>query len=475
MIIALICGGVAVLARAAWVSDSARASVEAGNLTTLIAQDVQRNIDRFDFAIQGARDAVAKPSVMAAPVELRDAVLFGRAATTAFLDSVTILDAAGHVVASSRQAQATLTSEADRDYFRIHALMPDFGLFVSRPITSRQDGEQVVALSRRVTLEDGSFGGVVVGMLRLDYLRQMFGQTPLGPHGSLSLFRTDGTLMVRQPFDPALLGQRLMSQKLINALSRSDEGEYQGASAIDGAERLYHYRRLDRLPLVINVGLSVADIHAAWLPRTALIGIVVALSCGSMILVTRLLGHELRRRVEAEAALLKLVDADGLTGLANRRCFDRVLAERWQQGLDAGRPLSLLMIDADHFKPFNDLFGHTAGDEALRQIARCLDLHAQREGELAVRYGGEEFAMILPNVGVPEAARIAERVRRSVSHLRVAHPGSPHGHLTVSIGCATADPVLMSGCADLATAADEALYRCKYAGRDKVLVSGMAA
>lgn len=468
VVIMLIIGVVAAMAHATWRADMERATSDANNLAVMIEQDIRRNIELYDLSIQGARDSVMDPSVMAAPRELRDRVLFDRASAALYLGEMMVLDADGAVIASSRSDATSSPSNQDRDYFRIHMLVPDFGLYVSRPLVLRPGEEPAIALSRRITRRDGSFGGVIVGTLRTEYLRQLFQRMRLGENGAITLYRNDGTVMMREPFNPTVIGQRRMSQVLIDLASRSPEGEYQSLSPVDGKERLYHYRRLLALPLVVNVGLSVQDIHKDWWVRMLLAGTVVTLCCGAIIVVTLRLGRELRRRMDAEAALLALVDTDGLTGLANRRCFDRVLDEAWRRTGETGAPLSLLMIDADRFKAFNDLFGHAAGDEVLREIGRCLGAHAQRPGELAARFGGEEFAMVLPGLARPEAMQLADTVRRSIEHLGIEHPAASSGLLTISIGCACASRKTMRGPEDLVASADAALYRSKRGGRNAV-------
>ncbi|WP_295993060.1 diguanylate cyclase [Rugamonas sp.] len=170
---------------------------------------------------------------------------------------------------------------------------------------------------------------------------------------------------------------------------------------------------------------------------------------------------------EANRRLATLSATDGLTGLANRRQFDDVLAREWARAMRAGQPLAVVMLDVDHFKKYNDCYGHQAGDICLKNVARMLQLSTRRAGDLVARYGGEEFAIVLPNTGAAVARQIAETMRLSIETLHIPHQPAPLGKITVSIGIA------VGGDADSSTdallrRADAALYRAKAAGRNRI-------
>lgn len=163
-----------------------------------------------------------------------------------------------------------------------------------------------------------------------------------------------------------------------------------------------------------------------------------------------------------------LAATDGLTGLTNRRAFDQALESEMARAQRSGLPLSVLMIDVDKFKAYNDLYGHPAGDEVLRAIGACLRGAVKRPGDIAARYGGEEFVAILPNTDEDGAFFIADALREGLHALNIPHNGSKKGIVTASIGVAT----LVSGtgldAAGLMQRADEALYTAKAAGRDRI-------
>jgi diguanylate cyclase (GGDEF)-like protein/PAS domain S-box-containing protein len=176
-----------------------------------------------------------------------------------------------------------------------------------------------------------------------------------------------------------------------------------------------------------------------------------------------------------EERLEALAIEDGLTGLANRRRFDERLQEEWARSVRDNKPLSLLMIDVDHFKTFNDQHGHPAGDECLRCVARVLAEEAKRPADLAARYGGEEFALLLPNTAAAGCARIGERFRRELRKAAITHQSNlPSGLITASVGGAACWPGTerSAGHASLVEAADQALYAAKERGRDRLVMAG---
>ena len=169
----------------------------------------------------------------------------------------------------------------------------------------------------------------------------------------------------------------------------------------------------------------------------------------------------------AQIALEQLATRDGLTGLANRRCFDDTLRAEWARAMRQHQPLSLLMVDVDNFKAYNDANGHLGGDECLKRIAGAV-ASEMRANDLVARYGGEEFAVILPNQSLKGAAIVAERIRSRVEQLCVPHGRADSKHVTVSIGAATAIAASDAEPSHLVAIADAALYRAKHMGRNRI-------
>lgn len=173
---------------------------------------------------------------------------------------------------------------------------------------------------------------------------------------------------------------------------------------------------------------------------------------------------------QAQTALQELASRDGLTGLANRRCFDETLDVEWRRAIRSSQSISLLMIDVDHFKKYNDTYGHLRGDECLKLLATLMRDVIHRASDLVARFGGEEFVVILPGT-TPEGAKIvAEKIRQAIENLKLPHESSDTKFVSVSIGCASTVAAQSGDSALLLAAADAALYRSKHSGRNRVVV-----
>lgn len=197
-------------------------------------------------------------------------------------------------------------------------------------------------------------------------------------------------------------------------------------------------------------------------PRSGEIDGVVAIS------------RDITERKSAEERLAALAILDGLTGLANRRRFDERLQEEWARAYRDGTSMSLLMIDVDHFKKFNDQYGHPAGDACLQAVAQALAAEARRPADLTARYGGEEFVMLLPNTDAAGCKLIGEKIRRGIEDLAVPHSMNlPTGRVTVSLGGTTLRPQAdgPTASSSLVQTADRALYEAKTSGRNQLVVS----
>jgi diguanylate cyclase (GGDEF)-like protein len=174
----------------------------------------------------------------------------------------------------------------------------------------------------------------------------------------------------------------------------------------------------------------------------------------------------------ANVQLAHLSTTDGLTGIGNRRLFDQTLLAEWQRSARSQQPLSLLMVDIDHFKRYNDHYGHLAGDDCLRRVARILESCVMRSGELVARYGGEEFALLLPGTDVDEANVVARRCNEEMRKACIAHANSPDSPwLGISIGVASATAMPDSMAETLVERADLALYRAKDEGRGGIVTT----
>jgi two-component system chemotaxis family response regulator WspR len=187
----------------------------------------------------------------------------------------------------------------------------------------------------------------------------------------------------------------------------------------------------------------------------------------------RALRQSQQQLLEANLELHRLSHCDGLTGLSNRRYLDEYLSAEWGRGARDRSELSMLMIDVDNFKLYNDTYGHVAGDEVLKRIASTVEGCVGRSGDLAARFGGEEFAVVLPGTPIAGVRMLAETIRREVEALQLPHANSStYQYVTISIGGAATVPVHEVAMTSLIEAADLALYRAKHDGKNRVVVCG---
>lgn len=199
---------------------------------------------------------------------------------------------------------------------------------------------------------------------------------------------------------------------------------------------------------------------------------IMAIFLSRVIYVTRVREYFSQRMIELQQEKLahsnnilkRLSYMDFLTDIPNRRFFDEFIAREWKRALREQEMLSLIMVDIDQFKMYNDTFGHQAGDDILLQVATALGSTVKRPGDLIARYGGEEFAVVLPKTALPGARQLSEHMRQAVEGLNISHPSSPGSRLTISLGLATMQPGGEDLLGDFINAADKALYEAKEAG-----------
>ena len=465
----------AILAIAAWVllqmrHDALERAQEAAlNVALLVERDIGRNLEVYDLSLQAVIDGLKYPHVMDLPPDLRQMVLFDHSATAQDLGYLLVLDEVGNVVVDSKSESPRHANLKDHDYFTVHRDAPNVGLYISRPFQSGMEDVTgtSIALSRRLSHADGSFAGAVVGTMRVNYFRKLFAGMNLGANGAMALMLTDGTMLMRMPYDAKAVGPNLMGSANFARFVQTGSGDFFGTSAIDGVPRWYAFRHIGNYPLILDVALATKDIYAEWYHRAWIIGSLVAVVDFVIILLAVLFAQQLRHRLTIEAELRSLARTDGLTGLSNRRAFDEIAQAEWQRAQRSRLPLSLLMIDVDHFKGFNDLYGHLAGDDALTAIAQCIAQGIRRPGDTAARYGGEEFVVLLPNTDWAGAAQVAEHIRQAVQALQRSHVASTHQVVTVSIGVTCTTERRFATLRALINAADVALYEAK-GGRNQV-------
>ena len=486
-------------------------------------------------------------------------------------------------------------SNSDRGYFIYHRDTVGPALKINAPLLSRLTGRTSILLTKRISKQDGSFGGVLVASIDSDYFSSFYSRFQLGSGGAICLIRSDGVILDRWP-SVSIGGDMSKTQLFTHQLKLSSVGYYKTISLFDGQTKYLGYEEASQYPLVVTVARSESDMLASWwrtLRTDALVGAV--LLC-IIILLAALLPSQFRFRLKTERVLreretryrlladniadivilldgrglllyvspsvepilglrandllgkscfdlvhsddkervmaataqlsktdstntvafrmsrvdgsvawveinfklasewndddktkfvgvlrdvtqrkmmedeltslntrlAQLATTDGLTGLSNRRTFDGFLRREYA----AQDILSVLLFDIDHFKGYNDSFGHQAGDECLKAVAKAIADATSNTPGMSARYGGEEFAIILPNVTEANALRVAEAVRLTVRSLGIRNPASRRGYVTVSIGVSTKSPATLDE-AMLVGDADLALYEAKRLGRNQ--------
>ncbi|QQN65218.1 GGDEF domain-containing protein [Bradyrhizobium diazoefficiens] len=435
------------------------------NLATSIDADISRNIEIYDLSLKAVVNNMMLPEIATVSKPIRQLILFDHATTARHFGAIQVFDADGRLTIDASTLDPQPENRADEDYFRIHRDNPDAGLFISRPMLFR--GAYSIVLSRRISDTDGGFMGIVAGSIRFSYFHELFERLSLDPDDTITVLKRDRTIMMRRPFDLDVIGRNLGTQHDWKADNLKAGGSYAGKGPVDVTPRLY-VRSSGSGPLFVVAGKPLVTVFKLWQKEAYRIGAVVLALILFVLASTLVLAREIGRRADAESKLEEMATTDALTGLRNRRKFDSVIDVEWRRALREKTQIALLMIDADHFKAYNDTFGHQAGDQVLVGIAICISDSVRRAGDCAARYGGEEFAVLLPNTSAADALAIAETIRAKVQGWSDGGAGS-----TVSCGIASLAPTAGMDWPMLVAAADKALYAAKAGGRNQSVVASL--
>lgn len=366
----------------------------------------------------------------------------------------------------------------DRLYFQTHQAAAQDAVYVGGALRSRLTSTPIFTLSRAVSDPDGTLRGVVAAGLYLSYFSDFYRSLALAPGDIVALVSADGRLILSEPpsADNGLSALQIAYPLGQDSASRNDVS--QETVTAEGEPRAVARLAVEGLPLIVVSGVALSPQLTDWWTEVALlVGLLIlglaALTSLGILLQRGLKREEAARRelAAANARLTVLSQTDPLTSLANRRRFEEDLATEWRRCGRARQPLSVLMIDVDAFKAYNDTLGHHAGDIALRRVAAALIESIGRPGDLAARYGGEEMAIILPNTTLDGAEAVADTIHYHLCRVAIPHPANPVApRLTVSIGIASRIPEV--GCVPglLVDEADEALYEAKHRGRNRTEV-----
>ncbi|WP_323055230.1 sensor domain-containing diguanylate cyclase [Pseudomonas mandelii] len=450
-----------------------QANIVSENLTQSIAQQATDTFDEANIILDELIERVSNDHFLT-NIEAAQKLLTKRVFTTEQLHGLFFYDKHGRWLLSSFETTPDAANNSDRDYFIFHANNVTLTPRIGRAIISRTTGEWIIPFTRRVNDGDGQFKGVVLATIKMTYFDQFFSKFSIDDNGAIFLALNDGTIIARRPFTENLIGTSLAKSEIFSIyLPLSPADTVMIKSIIDGVDRLFGYRLLQKYPLVVAAANSKDAILNSWRIGTAKMGAMI----GTVLLVNTFVGFLLIKQVrhgarietdltKSQATLEKLVLQDPLTGLANRRHMEKSLQLEWLRATRNTSPLSLIMLDIDFFKSYNDHYGHIAGDQCITTVGQTAARLIRRPSDLAVRYGGEEFALLLPDTDSTGAYIIAEKIRCGVMDLAIPHQENPAGVVTVSLGVHTCIPDSVDYQLLLAKA-DSALYSAKRTGRNR--------
>ncbi|TGN94341.1 GGDEF domain-containing protein [Burkholderia sp. USMB20] len=438
------------------------------NVAAVLVSEIGRTVETSNNALVALAANLRNPAVARIDTGLRHDVLFERT-TAQYMTGMGVTNRDGRQI-DGCCGPLHNWDFSDRDYFKVHRDAHNVGLYVSEAYSARsRGGTRSIALSRRIERPDHSFDGIVVVAIDLAYFDHLLSRLNVGPHGVSAILRADGTILARNPpLSDQQISRLRRTKSFVQMLSR-DSGFYAARSSIDGVARLYTYQHVPGTPLIAVVAPAEGDVLAGITRLTWTVGVSASVIGALFCAVVWLLAFALRDNLRKQTLLTDQTRTDPLTGLHNRRALDAALADEWERlQRGSGGSLSVLFIDADHFKQYNDRYGHAQGDTALRFLAECIRANVRRRGDIAARYGGEEFVAVLPDTDESGAAEVAEAIRRAVEHSRLDGFDATIPQFTVSIGCATGHRAHPRTVHALSHQADLALYAAKRHGRNRV-------
>ncbi len=433
----------------------------------------------------------------------------------AWIRALSIAGTDGKITCST-DANAVGLNMSDRSHFQNALHSRDFAL--SDYMVNRTRQLPSLIATYPALQDDGAVSAVVLAVINLQWIGELVTTAAQHPGATVLMLDGSGTLVAASDDQENLIGKPFAAQSLAKDMLTRDEGTV-ATAGFDGIPRIFAYARVPWTQARLAVGLDERAVQSdidrelmlaylklalfslfvlliAWfggermvvrpirsLARTAMrfgrgdlhvratsekwLAEFQPLAAALDDMALKLAGREEELRI-ANEHLEELASLDGLTGLANRRGFDREIEQEWQRANERHEPVALMMIDIDHFKLYNDRYGHVAGDTCLRSVAETLSLVMLENAVLVARYGGEEFALLLPGLDLPRISALAEEARRSIEDLFITHAEAPCGHVTISIGVESIVPRAGQCAAELVEAADRALYAAKRCGRNRI-------
>ena len=463
----------------------AETEVAVENLAHGLEVQVRNAIRELDIVLAQTVERVEHDGTSPQALSYLNSILAASKADLPQAFTLFVYDQNGTRIATSESVLPPNLNNSYRDYYDYHRTHEDRSLHVDHPVRSRMSGSWIIPVSRRINYKDGSFAGIAIATLEIDYFLSFFNSLNIGKAGAVAVISTEGFMIARRPFTDDLVGKSMVGTGIYRAyLARHSAGLSVVKSAQDGVTRINSYRAVAGYPLFVTAALSIDEALAAWWKDTlihsiGILSLVIILGLLGWHLVQKLeernqIDQEIRQsRTELErlnATLANQAMQDGLTGLANRRYLEMMLGNEYRRAMRHACTIALIMIDVDLFKKFNDTYGHAAGDKCLKAICQAIQkVSSHRSTDLAARYGGEKIAVILPDADVKGATIVAEAIRQAVAELKIPHVHNIGGYVTVSAGIAAFSPQPdTDGPTLLIKAADRALYKAKAEGRNIV-------
>jgi diguanylate cyclase (GGDEF)-like protein len=378
-----------------------------------------------------------------------------------YLMNLLVIDPEGRILHWGVDAPAP--DIRDRPYVRVHHEHPQKDMAISPPLQSRVEGQGwFFAISQGIYSPEGHLRYILAALIDLDHLRQRYTSILLPPLGTAGLIMDQGQILIRIPDHEAHVGR--MAHLAPGRMNFTDLETF-NSTGLDGIPRILAFQRIEPYPLFAWVSLARNEIFREWWQYER-----ISLGIGLLIFafftfLTHALAKAVKRQEQEKHALFTLAGTDALTGLANRRQALLSLERAIARSRRTGQPLSLLMMDLDHFKNVNDTFGHPRGDAILQLTAKNIEKRL-RSSDLAARIGGEEFLIILPDTDLKGARVLAESLRLGFKeNLKLPRPVP--WRLSASIGVCEFKP---DDTAEyLLCRVDALLYKAKKNGRDQVV------
>lgn len=455
-----------------------------GNISFSLAQHANATFKEADLLLLDVAERIQRDGLQRLDRERLHELLTRGVRNLESLKGVFIIDDSGNWLVSSEEPPLPRINYADREYFQYHRDHPDLMPRIGKPIVSRSTGKWVFTISRRISKSNGDFAGVISATIDTEYFKKFYDRFDIGDDGALSMGLMSGVTLYRRPLNENAIGRDLSNLSVHqDFILRNNDEVALLQSPIDGVTRYISFRRVEDYPLYVIAALSQNERLSGWAGATIISAIFVLtalvlisyfghrlhISMKCRDLAETRLRHAKQKLKSLNRTLSQQAFQDGLTGLANRRNFDETLADEVKRAYRTGAPLSVMMIDVDHFKRYNDRYGHPQGDACLKTVARAIHDCIKRPGDLAARYGGEEFAIILPGCTREGARSIASLICHRVRCLLIPHEDNEKKFVTVSVGVACLEvPREADSTTDLLSAADAALYLAKSNGRDRL-------